>query len=159
MKQLFLSILFALVISVGANAQVAKVYDETIDPMAQIDSAVAAASHSERFVVCQVGGNWCPWCLRFADFIQKDETIRSVVEQNFVYIHVNYPRKGAAKELMDRLENAGRFGFPVLVVLDGEGRVRHIQDSSLLEQGQSYDAKKVLNFFKAWTPRAVRGEE
>lgn len=87
-----------------------------------------------------------------------------VVSQNFEYIHVNYnPRKsqGAEKEaqakaLMKRLNNAGRFGFPVFVVLDEGGNVIHIQDSALLEEGESYNQKKVLGFFKGWTPQAVR---
>ena len=60
------------------------------------------------------------------------------------------------KKLMKRLNNAGRFGFPVLVVLDEEGKVIHIQDSSLLEEGEGYNQKKVLGFFKNWTPKAVK---
>ena len=57
---------------------------------------------------------------------------------------------------MKRLNNCGRFGFPVFVVLDEEGRVIHIQDSSFLEEGQSYNQEKVLRFFKNWTPKAVK---
>jgi len=57
---------------------------------------------------------------------------------------------------MKRLNNAGRFGFPVLVVLDQDGKVIHIQDSGLLEEGESYNQKKVLDFFKGWTPKAVK---
>ena len=55
-----------------------KVYDEDINPLEQIDRAVAEANDAGRFVVCQVGGNWCPWCLRFADFITNDSTISSL---------------------------------------------------------------------------------
>jgi hypothetical protein len=57
---------------------------------------------------------------------------------------------------MKRLNNAGRFGYPVFVVLDEEGRILHIQDSGLLEEGEGYNQKKVLSFFKNWTPKAVR---
>ena len=88
-------------------------------------------------------------------------TINSVIEQNFVYIHANYhPRKAGevGKALMKRLNNAGRFGFPVLVVLDEKGQIIHIQDSGLLEEDKSYNQKKVLSFFQNWTPKAVRGE-
>ena len=148
------------------NAQTAlkKVYDESVNPIEQIDQAVAKAKSEGKFVVCQVGGNWCPWCLRFADFITNDATISNVIEQNFVYIHVNYnPRKseGAEKEaqakaMLQRLNNPARFGFPVFVVLDDEGKVIHIQDSSFLEEGKGYNQGKVLRFFKNWTPKAVR---
>jgi hypothetical protein len=54
------------------------------------------------------------------------------------------------------LDNCGRFGFPVFVVLDEKGKVIHIQDSSFLEEGQGYNREKVLRFFKNWTPNAVK---
>ena len=132
--------------------------------MEQIDFALVRAKSEGKFVICQVGGNWCPWCLRFADFITKDSTISQLIDKNFEYIHVNYdPRKSEgvekqqqAKALMKRLNHCGRFGFPVFVVLDEEGRVIHIQDSSFLEEGNGYNQEKVLRFFKSWTPDAVR---
>ena len=182
-----------------------KVYNEQIDPMAQIDQALVQARSQGKHVVCQVGGNWCPWCLRLADFISRDTTVTRVINDNFVYIHVNYnPRKssasattgwqatgngkptpakvkkgggvlseGAGKQdtdkrggvvaskndaaaLMHRLGNPQRFGFPVLVVLDADGHVLHIQDSSFLEEGKSYNAQKLLRFLNSWTPKAVQ---
>lgn len=166
MKKSILTIAFGLVtIIASAQPGLKKVYDETINPMEQIDKAVATAksANPEKYVICQVGGNWCPWCLRFADFIGKDSDIAKVVNDNFIYIHVNYnPRKSggdaqvkAAKALMQRLDNPQRFGFPVFVVLDPNGKVIHIQDSSFLEEGQGYNKAKVLRFFNNWTPKAV----
>ena len=116
--------------------------------------------------VCQVGGNWCPWCLRFADFITNDTTISKVIADNFEYIHVNYnPRKqevsekaAQAAELMKRLDKCCRFGFPVFVVLDDAGKILHIQDSSFLEEGKGYNKEKVLRFFKNWTPKVVKND-
>lgn len=142
-----------------------KVYNEEINPIELIDQAVAKAKTEGKFVVCQVGGNWCPWCLKFADFITNDTAISKVIDENFEYIHVNYnPRKSQGPEqveqgkaLMKRLDNAGRFGFPVFVILDEEGKILHIQDSSFLEEGEGYNQEKVLRFFKNWTPSAVKG--
>ena len=141
-----------------------KVYNEDINPLEQINQAIARAKSEGKFVICQVGGNWCPWCLRFADFIAKDSTISNVIDENFVYIHVNYnPRKSEgeekallAKKMLERLNNPARFGFPEFVVLDDSGKVIHIQDSSFLEEGQGYSQDKVLRFFKNWIPQAVR---
>ena len=153
--------LFATAVNAQEETAPKKVYNEDINPLEQIDQAILQAQAEGKFVICQVGGNWCPWCLRFADFITKDSTINAVIEQNFVYIHVNYhPRKAGevGKALMKRLNNAGRFGFPVFVVLDGQGNIIHIQDSGYLEEDKSYNTKKVLTFFQQWTPKAVRGE-
>ena len=162
---MMIAVLMALgVMMADAQEALKRVYDEKIDPMAQIDGALAKAKANGKFVVCQVGGNWCPWCLRFADFVEKDTAVNKVVNDNFEYIHVNYnPRKAAgdeaqktAAQLMERLGNPRRFGFPVFVVLDENGKVLHIQDSSFLEEGKGYSEDKVLRFFKNWTPKAVK---
>ena len=160
---LTIAVLAVALLATVANAQEQtapkKVYNEDINPLEQIDQAVAQAQAEGKFVICQVGGNWCPWCLRFADFITNDSTINNVIEQNFVYIHVNYhPRKATewSAAMMKRLNNPARFGFPVFVVLDERGNVLHIQDSSFLEEGKGYNKEKVLRFFQNWTPKAVR---
>ena len=116
MKKVFITLLAALLV-ITADAQgLKKVYNETINPIEQIDQAVAKAKSEGKFVVCQVGGNWCPWCLRFADFITNDTTISKVINENFEYIHVNYnPRKSGgetqqqqAAALMKRLDTQSR---------------------------------------------------
>ena len=160
---LTIAVLAVALLATVANAQeqtaLKKVYNEEINPLEQIDHAVAQAQAEGKFVICQVGGNWCPWCLRFAEFITTDSTINAVVEENFVYIHVNYhPRKATewSAAMMKRLNNPERFNFPVFVVLDEQGNVLHIQDSSYLEEGKGYNKEKVLRFFQNWTPKAVR---
>ncbi len=159
----WLLMLMGVVSNIQAQKGLKKVYNETVNPIEQIDQAIVKAKTEGKFVICQVGGNWCPWCLRFADFITNDTTISKCINENFEYIHVNYnPRKSGselqqqqAAALMKRLNNCGRFGFPVFVVLNGEGTVIHIQDSSFLEEGQGYNQEKVLRFLKNWTPKAV----
>lgn len=137
-----------------------RVYDESIDPLQQIDQAIAKAKAEHKNVICQVGGNWCPWCLRFAAFVTNDNTISKVIADNYVYIHVNYNHRRSAgeeatqqaKALMDRLNHPDKYGFPVFVVLNDEGTVLHIQDSGVLEEGKSYNKEKVLHFFNEWKP-------
>ena len=161
-----MTILASAVMCFTAEAQsnLKKVYDESIDPMTQIDNAISKADRDGKFVICQVGGNWCRWCLMFADFISKDSEITELIDKNFEYIHVNYnPRERndeskmkKAEAMLARLGNPGRFGYPVFVVLDGDGKVIHIQDSSLLEEGNGYNKSKVMRFFSNWTPEAVK---
>lgn len=167
MKKILTITLLGIMLSLSTMAQsnIKRVYNEEINPLEQIDNAIAQAKSSDKFVVCQLGGNWCPWCLLFADFVTKDSTISQVIDENFIYIHVNYnPRVTADKEkaqqntkLLQRLGNPSRFGYPVFIVLDEKGKVLHIQDSSFLEEGKGYNQEKVLRFFKNWTPKAVIG--
>ena len=153
----YLLIISVMMIFITASAQ-NKVYDESIDPFEQIDKAVAKAQQDGKFVICQLGGNWCPWCIRFAKFITEDEEINKMVNDNFVYIHVNFKSRNdeLSQRVSKRLGYAGRFGFPVLVILNPDGTVMHIQNSAYLEEGQGYSKKKVVDFFKQWTPAAVK---
>lgn len=163
-KIMMIALMTMSVMMANAQGGLKRVYNESIDPMTQIDEALVKAKADGKFVVCQVGGNWCPWCLKFADFVEKDSAVNKVVNDNFEYIHVNYNRRASAgaeaqqkaAQLMQRLYNPGRFGFPVFVVLDEKGNVLHIQDSSFLEEGKGYSEEKVLRFFKNWTPKAIK---
>lgn len=92
MNKRIATVLLVMILALACQAEAAlkKVYNEDINPVEQIDQALAQAKSTGKFVICQVGGNWCPWCLRFADFIENDNDISKVVNDNFVYIHVNY---------------------------------------------------------------------
>lgn len=156
-------ILTLLMIALCTVTYAQQAYDENIDPIQQIDKAVSAAKASKKNVICQVGGNWCPWCLRLIDHIAADSLLSKTIDDNYIYIHVNYnPRKKSdnissrqAGVLMKRLGQPSRFGFPVLVVLNAEGNVIHTQDSSFLEEGNGYDSKKIMRFLKNWTPASI----
>ncbi|MCR5114555.1 MAG: thioredoxin family protein [Bacteroidales bacterium] len=155
MKRIVLYVI-CMILSVSAIAQEApKLYDESLDGVQQIKAATEQAAKENKYVVCQVGGNWCPWCIRFAKFITDDAVIHELIDANFVYIHVNYSKANKNLQAMAMLGNPGRFGFPVLVILNGNGQVIHIQNSAYLEEGQGYSRAKVLEFFQQWTPAAV----
>ncbi len=154
MKRIVLVLL--LLAGIGAvSAQEKKYYNEEVDAMAQIQTASMLAKQSGRYVLCQVGGNWCPWCIRFANFATTDSVIAPLIERNFVYVHINYSKANKNPEAMKYLGNPARFGFPVFVILDEEGKPIHIQESASLEEGKSYDRKKVENFLSIWTKKAV----
>lgn len=154
MKRIVLALL--LLAGIGAvSAQEKKYYNEEVDAMAQIQTASMLAKQSGRYVLCQVGGNWCPWCIRFANFATTDSVIAPLIERNFVYVHINYSKANKNPEAMKYLGNPARFGFPVFVILDEEGKPIHIQESASLEEGKSYDRKKVENFLSLWTKKAV----
>ncbi len=137
-----------------ASAQ-KKYYDEEIDAMEQIKKATATAQETGRYVLCQVGGNWCPWCIRFAQFTESDTTVANIIRENYVYIHVNYSKANKNIEAMKFLGNPGRFGYPVFVILDDKGKPIHIQESESLEEGKGYNTKKVAKFLSLWTKASV----
>lgn len=155
MKKSILVILFSISTLFAFAQQIPMPYDETADAIKQINEAVQQAHTENKYVLCQVGGNWCPWCLRFATLAQTDSTIHPIIEDNFIYIHINYSKGNKNPEAMQRLGNPARFGFPVFVILNEKGENIHIQNSAYLEEGKGYNREKVADFLKAWTREAV----
>ena len=156
MKKIVLLILLS--ICCGAVDGQEKWYNEDLDGMVQIEAATTLAQQSGRYVLCQVGGNWCPWCIRFAQFATTDSVVAPLIAKNYVYIHVNYSKGNKNKAAMKFLGNPTRFGFPVFVILNEKGEPIHIQESASLEEGKGYSRKKVENFLRLWTKEAVEKE-
>lgn len=133
-------------------------YKPEADARAEIATHQAEAKESGKHLILQVGGNWCGWCYKFHDFVNADSTINALVEENYVVYHLNYSKENKNLDVLSSYAFPQRFGFPVFVILDGDGNRIHTQDSWLLESGKSYDTKKVQHFFKTWTPAAVSPE-
>ncbi len=151
----FLIAIFIIAFSSLGFAQKVEVYDTKADAMADISKAVEKASQTGKHVFLQIGGNWCPWCVKFHNFIKADEEISTFVKDNFEVVKVNYDQHNKQEELMRKLAFPQRFGFPVFVILDGKGNRIHTQNSAFLEKDKSYDSKVVLRFFKNWSAAAV----
>ena len=145
-----------IISSVAINAQEAKkLYDPTLDGMKQINEAVTKAKAQEKHVLIQYGGNWCGWCIKFDAFCKADTTISKIIADNYVPVKLNYSPENKNDAANEFLGNPTRFGFPVFIISDGKGKVMHIQDSGLLEEGQGYNRQKVTGFFRNWTLTAV----
>jgi thioredoxin-related protein len=151
-----LAIILLLFSSEAINAQEPKkLYDPTLDGMKQIKEAVASAGSHGKHVLIQYGGNWCSWCIRFDAFCKADTAISKVISDNYVPVKLNYDPSNKNEPANEYLGNPVRFGFPVFIILDGKGKVLHIQDSGFLEEGKGYSREKVLRFFNNWTADAI----
>ena len=132
-----------------------KLYDPSLDGMKQINEAVAKAKVQGKHVLIQYGGNWCSWCVKFDGFCKADTAISNLVARNYISVKLNYSPENKNDAANTFLGNPTRFGFPVFIILDTNGKPIHIQDSGLLEEGSGYNKKKVLGFFGNWTAFSV----
>ena len=151
------SLLTVIVLGISAvtYGQGKQVYNPNSNAKEDIAAAVEAASKEGKHIFLQIGGNWCPWCIKFHEFVEADTELKAYIEENFKVVKVNYDRDNRNEALLSRLEFPQRFGFPVFVVLDSEGNRIHTQNSAFLEKDKSYDKKTVMRFFKNWSPAAV----
>lgn len=122
----------------------------------EIAKAVSEAKRSGKHVLIQIGGNWCIWCARFHEYVTKDAQLDSLMNANYVVYHLNYSKENYNAKLLTRYEFPQRFGFPVFLILDGEGNLLHTQNSWYLEDGKtSYEREKVKSFFNEWSKKAL----
>ena len=158
MKHIIFLFLINIIVIQSSFSQARKLYDTDLDPIQQFENAIKEAKETNKHVMVQIGGNWCPWCFRFYDFYENDPELDSLVKSNYVTIHVNYdPKK--KQELFTLLAFPQRFGFPVIVIADSTGKRLHTQNSWYLEDGKnSYDKEKFKSFLKSWTVKAVNPE-
>jgi thioredoxin-related protein len=150
-----LTIMLILTGGTSPAQEAKKMYDPALDGMKQIKEAVASANSAAKHVLVQYGGNWCSWCVKFDGFCKADPAITKLLADSYIRIYLNYSPENRNDAANIFLGNPTRFGFPVFIILDGKGKVLHIQDSSLLEEGDGYSQKKVIGFFRNWTTAAI----
>lgn len=153
-----MSLLCLVALPLFASTQVKKVYNPAADAKADVNNAIRLAQAEGKHVFLQIGGNWCPWCIKFHNFVETNSEIKAFMNTNYEVVKVSYDPKNRQEELLAQLGFPQRFGFPVFVVLDGSGKRIHTQNSAFLEKDKSYDQDVVLRFLKNWSPTALNPE-
>ncbi len=117
----------------------------------RIENLIAQAKKEDKKIIMQAGGNWCIWCLRFNNYIQTTPELKSMVDENYLYYHLNYSPENKNEEVFAKYGNPGaKYGYPVFIVLDSNGKLIHTQDSAVLEEGKGYSKEKVMAFLDKW---------
>jgi thioredoxin-related protein len=149
--------LFSLVLLISLNSFASdstKLYNPYANVQKDLAAALTKAKKEHKYVLLQIGGNWCSWCYRFSNFVKNDSALKNIVDSNYVVYHLNYSKENKNLDYMKKFGYPQRFGFPVFVILDANGNQLHTQDSSLLEKDKGYDFDKVKTFFLNWAPSA-----
>jgi thioredoxin-related protein len=155
-KTFFLILLFSTTSLLVTAQQTTKIYNPDADAKTEIATAVAKAGIEGKHVFLQIGGNWCPWCVKFHKMVTEDAKLDSLLRANYELVHVNYSKEADNHEILATLGFPQRFGFPVFVILDDKGRVIHIQDSWYLEKDKTYDRDKVEHLFLMWSAYTMK---
>lgn len=160
MRSGLIFILLLFFIQTFAQEKKPAIYNPDADAKNELADAIKKAGAEGKHVLLQVGGNWCPWCIKFHKLIHENASIDSIIKKDFVFLLINYSKEKPEYKNLDilkQLKYPQRFGFPVLLVLDGKGNRLHTQDSGFLESGDGgYDSYKVMTFLKCWKPAALK---
>jgi len=134
-------------------AKLPKPYNDKENAEEKIKDLVEQAKKENKNIMIQAGGNWCIWCLRFNQYVQSTPELKEIVDQNYLYYHLNYSPENKNEKVFAQYDNPGaKFGYPVFIVLNQNGKMIHTQDSAVLEEGKGYSLEKTKSFFLKYVP-------
>jgi thiol-disulfide isomerase/thioredoxin len=84
-----------------------------------ITDGIVAASKSGKYVLVDFWADWCGWCKRM-DVTLADPKVDALVHDNFVYVKLDV---GQFDKYTDRLKQYNVTGIPVMLILDGQGKL------------------------------------
>ena len=159
----FLLPLLVLTVSLGAAPEYPRmgpdIYDVHASGARQIDAALAQARAGHKRVLVDFGANWCIWCRRLNHTLEANPAVAAKLHDSFMVVLVDVNSRREAARNADLIRNYGkpvRFGIPVLVVLDADGRLLTTKDSGELEEGNHHSPAKILDFLSRWSLPLVR---
>lgn len=128
-----------------------KPYRPEDDAQEKINNLIEQARKENKNIILQAGGNWCIWCLRFNNFLQTTPELKKLVDDHYLYYHLNYSKENKNEAIFAKYGYPGKkYGYPVFIVLDKNGNHIHTQSSEAFEDGDWYGIGKVADFLKKW---------
>ena len=143
----------------GANAQrgtapdpsaqdAAPKFDPSRDPTRDVTQAVAEARRAGKRIILDVGGEWCSWCHIMDRYYAAHAGLMALREKHFVWTKVNWSPENQNTAFLSHYPAIK--GYPHLFVLEQDGTLLHSQDTSLLEEGPSYNLDKMTELLEKW---------
>jgi thiol:disulfide interchange protein len=129
-----------------------KIYDEAADGAKQVIEALAAAKKDNKRVLLQFGANWCGWCHKLHKLLESDAAIGEKLKADYIVVMIDVNEKHN-RDVDMKYGHPVRFGLPVIVILDADGKQLTTKDSGELEEGDHHSPEKVLGFLKDWSPK------
>lgn len=125
-----------------------RAYDPARDPAVDVAAAGKVAAKEGKFILLELGGNWCVWCHRLDRFIGSHAQLKQQLLAQFEPVMVNISEENDNAEFIAQLPAIK--GYPYFVILDAQGKVIGEQNTGLLEQGKGYSTEAFKAFLDDW---------
>jgi thioredoxin-related protein len=125
-------------------------FDPSRNPNDDFKAAIELARNTNKRIILDVGGEWCIWCHRIDAFIHNTGEIKSLLEENFIVLKINYSKENKNEIFLSQYPQVA--GYPHFFVLDKDGKLLHSQNTGELEKDKDYDKEKFIAFLNKWKP-------
>jgi thiol:disulfide interchange protein len=144
----------ALIVGVGARAQMSAIPSKHIYPTIQaaptdIRAALTEARRTHKRVILDFGGDWCPDCQVLNIYFHQSPNSQ-LLAKNFILVDVNIGQMDANLELAHKYGVPVK-GVPALAVVDGEGKVVYAQNKEF-DDMRNMQPSSVTEFLNKWKP-------
>jgi thioredoxin-related protein len=126
-------------------------FDSTRNPEKDLEETLKEAQKTNRRILLNVGGEWCIWCHRIDEFIEKNPEIKDFLNKKFIVLKVNFSEENKNEKFLSQYPKVE--GYPHFFVLSKKGKLLQSQNTGLLEKDKSYDAEKFMKFLKKWAAK------
>jgi len=137
--------------AVAARPAGRTIYPDPGEAKADIAHALQTAVHDHKRVLLDFGGNWCGDC-QVLDIYLHNPQNASLLESNFVLVHVNVGQYDANLDLAKKYGIPLEKGVPAVAVLNATGKLLYSQKSGEFESMRRMDPDAVTKFLIQWKP-------
>ena len=118
-----------------------------------IKDAIVEAQRTGKRILLEVGGDWCRWCHIMDDFFDRNRGLAEARDNNFITVKINFSPQNENEKVLSRYPKIP--GYPHLIVLENSGKLLQSQDTSELEEKESYNLQKFTEFLIKWAPKTT----
>jgi thiol:disulfide interchange protein len=149
--KVFLLIALLAVGTGSANSAGREIYPDPSQAKADLAAALKTAAASHKRILLDFGGNWCPDCVVLDSYFH-DPANRTILEANFVLVHVNIGMMDANLDIAKQYEVPLNKGVPALAVLSEKGKLLYSQKGGEFEAMRRMESSAVTQFLVQWKP-------
>lgn len=86
-----------------------------------LKEALFEAKNNDKLVLANMSAIWCPTCRKLDREVFSNEQVKAVINKGFVFARIDYDSR-EGEDFMDKYQI---YGFPTLLILNGEGDKLH----------------------------------
>ena len=127
------------------------IYSDPAQAKADLAAALKIAAATHKRILLDFGGNWCADC-KVLDIYFHDSANRSILEADFVLVHVNIGHMDANLDIAQQYGIPLEKGVPAIAVLTESGGLLYSQKDGQFEAMRGMEVSAVTKFLQQWRP-------
>ena len=122
-----------------------KPYDENANAEEQISDALETAKLKNRYVLLQMGGNWCPDCRTLGEYFSRPD-IKEWLDERVILVSVDVGEWDRNLDTVEEYENPISEGIPALVLLNSNNEVMFATLAGELASARSMSKNDLIDW-------------